>query len=262
MAIPIITLTTDLGLKDYYVPSAKGYILSKLPSANIIDITHQIKPFRIDEASYALKGCYEDFPKGSIHIVSVDATTGRGTRFLAAKSKDHFFLCHDNGFISLVVEDEDMEEIVDLPFNDEGLIFPLKNILVPAAIKIFETGSISQIGVPVSNYVRKANMRPLIEESIIRGAVIYIDNLGNAITNIDKQNFDRFSKGRKFRINFSRADYFDKISLHYNEVPEGEKVCLFGSNGFLEIAINKGSCANLLGIKTDHSIFIEFLRKG
>jgi len=259
MAIPIITLTTDLGDKDYYVPSAKGYILSKLPAANITDITHQIKPFRLDDASFVLKGCFEDFPPGTIHIVSVDTSSGNTTRFLAIKAKGHYFLCHDNGIASLVVEDHEIEGVVEIAFKNEDLIFPLKHILAPAAIKIFETGGISDIGNPVTNFVRKANMRPLIEETFIRGTVIYIDNLGNAITNIDKASFDRFSKGRKYRINFSRLDYFDKISIHYNEVPEGEKVCLFGSNGLLEIAINKGSCTNLLGLKIDHSILIEFL---
>jgi S-adenosylmethionine hydrolase len=259
MPLPIITLTTDLGNKDYYVPSAKGFLLSKLPEANITDITHQIKPFRIDDASFVLRSCYADFPPGTIHLISVDTTTTSETRFIAVKAKGHFFLCHDNGMVSLVVEEEDMEEVVEIPFTDPDLIFPLKHILVPASVTIVEWGGITSIGSPVFNYVRKANMRPQIEDAFIRGAVIYIDNLGNAITNIDKASFDRFSKGRKFQIYYSRRDYFDKICNHYNEVPEGEKVCLFGTNGFLEIAINKGSATALLGIGPDHSILIEFI---
>ena len=83
-------------------------------------------------------------------------------------------------------------------------------------------------------------------------------NIGNAIVNIDKDSFGRVAKGRPFKINYNRAEYFDKIHTHYNEVPEGERICLFGTNGLLEIAINKGSCASLLGIKTGHLILVEF----
>ena len=259
MSSPIITLTTDLGYKDYYVPSAKGFLLSKLPTANITDITHQIKPFRIDDASFVLSGCFQDFPGGTIHIISVDTTNNAPPRFLAVKAKGHFFLCPDNGIVSLVVTDEEIEEVVEIPFENEDLVFPLKHILAPAAVTIAEWGGITSIGAPVTSFVRKANIRPLIEDTFIRGTVIYIDNLGNAITNIDKESFDRFSRGRNLRISYSRNDFFDKINIHYSEVPEGEKLCLFGSNGLLEIAINKGSCSNLLGIKTDHPILIEFL---
>jgi S-adenosyl-L-methionine hydrolase (adenosine-forming) len=259
MSLPIITLTTDLGYKDYYVPSVKGYLLSNLPGANIIDITHQVKPFRIDDASFVLKGCFEDFPAGTIHLISVDAGNSIGQRFIAVRAKGHYFLCYDNGVVSLLVEDHEIEAVVSLPFTRDDLVFPLKYILAPAAVKIAEKGNMNDLGVAEPNFVRKANMRPLIEETIIRGAVIYIDNLGNAITNIDKTSFDRFSKGRAYRINFSRSDYFEKINRSYSEVPEGEKVCLFGTNGLLEIAINKGSCTNLLGIKIGHAILIEFL---
>jgi len=258
MALPIITLTTDLGYKDFYVPAAKGTIWGALPTANIADITHEIKPFRLDEASFILRGCFEDFPPGTIHIVSVDSSRGTDRRFIAAKAMGHYFLCHDNGIISLVIDDHLIEEVVELPFEIEDLIFPLKKIFAPAAIKLAESGDLKKLGTPLKDYVRRANMRPLIEESIIRGTVIYTDNIGNAIVNIDKDSFGRVAKGRPFKINYNRAEYFDKIHTHYNEVPEGERICLFGTNGLLEIAINKGSCASLLGIKTGHLILVEF----
>jgi len=259
MTIPIITLTTDLGYRDYYVPAARGFIMSQLPGANITDITHQIKPFRIDEASFILRGCFEDFPQGTIHIITIDAGRTAGSRVIAAKAKGHYFLCHDNGIISLVVNDEDIETVVNLTFTKEDLIFPLRRIFAPHAVKLAQSGEILSLGESIKDYARKANMRPLIEESIIRGTVIYIDNTGNAITNIDSESFERVAKGRGYRINYNRAEYFDRVHTGYNDVPEGERVCVFNSGGLLEIAINKGSCTNLLGIKTGHLILIEFL---
>ncbi len=258
MASPIITLTTDLGYKDFYVPSAKGVIWKTMPDANIVDITHQIKPFRLDEASFILRGCFEDFPPGTVHIISIDASRGSDTRFIAAKAKGHFFICHNNGIITLVVDEEDIEAVVELPATLEDLIFPLKKIFAPAALLMAETGNLSKLGKTMPDYVRKANMRPLIEESIIRGTVIYIDNIGNAIVNIDKSSFERVAKGRNFKISYNRNEFFDKIHSHYNEVQDGERVCLFSTNGLLEIAINKGSCTSLLGIKTGHLILVEF----
>jgi len=258
MASPIITLTTDLGYKDFYVPAAKGVIWKEMPGANIVDITHQIKPFRLDEASFILRGCFEDFPQGTVHIISIDASRGSNTGFIAAKAKGHFFLCHNNGIISLVVDEEDIEVVVELPASTEDLIFPLKKIFAPVSVKIAETGDISKLGKAMPHYERKANMRPLIEESIIRGTVIYIDNTGNAIVNIDKASFNRVSRGRKFRISYNRNEFFEKIHTHYNEVQDGERICLFGTNGLLEIAINKGSCTSLLGIKTGQLIMVEF----
>ena len=258
MALPIITLTTDLGYKDFYVPAVKGYIWSQSPTANITDITHEIRPFRLDEASFILRGCFEDFPKGTIHIISVDSSRGQERRFIAAKALGHYFLCHDNGIISLVIDEQQIEEVVELPFETDDLIFPLKKIFAPAAIKLAGSGDIKKLGKPLADYVRRANMRPLIEGSIIRATVIYTDNIGNAIVNIDKDSFERVAKGRPFKINYNRAEYFDRIHTHYNEVLDGERVCLFGTNGLLEIAINKGSCASLLGIKTGHLIMVEF----
>ncbi len=258
MALPIITLTTDLGYKDYYVPAAKGVIWNTMPTANIVDITHQIKPFRLDEASFILRGCFHDFPEGTIHIISIDASRGSDTRFIAAKARGHYFLCHNNGIISLVVDDEEIEAVVELAASIEDLIFPLKKIFAPAAISLAQNGDLNKLGNAMPDYVRKANMRPLIEESIIRGTVIYIDNIGNAIVNIDRSSFERVAKGRKFRISYNRNEFFEKINAHYNEVQEGERVCVFSTNGLLEIAINKGSCTSLLGIKTGHLILVEF----
>lgn len=257
--MPVITLLTDLGNKDFYVPLVKGQLLSALPDANITDISHAVEPFNIAEAAFILKGCYKAFPPGTVHIIAVDSEQEMEPACVLVKAAGQYFISHDNGFISLVLDDETaIEEVINLPFSAEDLVFPSSRIFVPAAIAVLQGKKLQTIGTP-GNFLRKANLRPVIEETIIRASVVYIDNFGNAVTNLHRTDFERYHGSRDYRIYISRQEYFDEISQYYGEVPEGEKVCLFGSNGFLEIAINKGNGSGLLGIKVGKMVLVEFL---
>src|SRR5690606_3127479 len=93
----IITLTTDYGIKDHFVASVKGKIMTELPLVQIIDISHCIDLYNIANASYVLFGAYNKFPKGSLHMVLVEAEMFDQTSFLLTKFNDHFFLTANNG---------------------------------------------------------------------------------------------------------------------------------------------------------------------
>lgn len=106
----IITLTTDFGLQDYYVAATKGAILHQIPNANIIDISHSIRPFNVAEAVFQLKCCYHTFPPGTIHIVGVDSEpvfSDTNPSFPAVmRYKDQYFISNDNGFFGTFLEDD------------------------------------------------------------------------------------------------------------------------------------------------------------
>ena len=140
----IITLTTDLGLKDYYVAGIKGHILSQLPDANIVDISHEIPAFNISVAAFCLKNCYYDFPKGSIHIIGVSPEANEFTRHVVIKYQNHYFIGADNGIFSLLF-DEIPEVIFDLNIisNEEKRTFPTKDIFVSAACHIGRGGTLN-----------------------------------------------------------------------------------------------------------------------
>ena len=104
-------------------------------------------------------------------------------------------------------------------------------------------------------------IQPLVDSNSIKGHVSYIDAFGNVISNISKELFNDVQRGRGFRLHFKRNETITRLSWHYNEVPEGEKLCLFGISNFLEIAINKGHASRLLGLQQDEIIMIEFLEK-
>ena len=139
------------------------------------------------------------------------------------------------------------------------LHFPLADIFVKAACHLAQGGKLNEIGIPVFEIEKKMNLQPVIEKNLIKGAVIYIDSFQNVITNITKEFFNTVQQNRRFMLSFKRNETINHLSWHYNEVPEGEKLCLFGISDHLEIAINKGNASGLLGLNLGDSVIIDFL---
>ena len=138
------------------------------------------------------------------------------------------------------------------------LHFPLADIFVKAACHLANGGTLAEIGIAVDSVENKMNLHPVIEKNLIKGAVIYIDSFQNVITNVTKEFFNRVQQGRRFILYFKRNETINHLSWHYNEVPEGEKLCLFGISDHLEIAINKGNASGLLGLNLGDSVIIDF----
>ena len=120
----IITLTTDLGLKDHYVGSVKGSILSRFPEASIIDISHQIPTYNIQDAAYIIKNAYPNFPKGSIHIIGIKAEQTSQSSHVIVFSDGHYFISADNGIFSFL--DSPIEKIIELPVSIST--FPTRDV--------------------------------------------------------------------------------------------------------------------------------------
>jgi len=256
----IITLTTDLGNKDIYQAALKGSILKLLPNVNIVDITHSISAFNIPQAAFILKNSYNYFPQDTVHLIGIDTVFNEDTTYLAIRYKDHYFVGADNGIFSLIfdcIPDEIVEIniVQDLKF----LHFPLADIFVKAACHLAKKGKLTDIGIPMVKLEKKTTLQPVIDQNLIKGSVIYIDSFQNVITNITKDLFNEVQNGRQFVLYFKRNESINKLSWHYNEVPEGEKLCLFGISDHLEIAINKGNASGLLGLNVGDIVRIEFL---
>lgn len=255
----IITLTTDLGDKDFYQAALKGSILKLLPSVNIVDITNSVSAYNIQQAAFILKNSFYYFPEETVHLVGIDTVISDDTRYLAVKYQKHYFIGADNGLFSLAF-DTLPEEIVEINLRQDlkFLHFPLADIFVKAACHLANGGKLSEIGIPVDDLYQKMNFQPVIEKNRIKGSVIYIDSFQNVITNITKDFFTTVQQGRHFVLSFKRNETISQLSWHYNEVPEGEKLCLFGISDHLEIAINKGNASGLLGLALGDSVIIEF----
>ena len=255
----IITLTTDLGDKDIYQAALKGSILKLLPGVNIVDITHSVAAFNVQQAAFILKNSFYYFPESTVHLIGIDTVYNTDTKYLAVRYKNHFFVGSDNGIFSLMFNGEP-DEIVEINIMQDlkFLHFPLADIFVKAACHLANGGKLTEIGLPITNIEKKMNLQPIIEKNVIKGSVIYIDSFQNVITNITKEFFNKVQQGRRFVLYFKRNETINQLSWHYNEVPEGEKLCLFGISDHLEIAINKGNASGLLGLNLGDSVIIDF----
>lgn len=272
-----ITLTTDFGTKDHFVGAVKGAILSQLPEARIIDISHEISPFNIPETAYVLKNAYKSFPKGTIHIIGVDAELSKDNKHIALELDEHFFVCPDNGLISMIASEIQPTKIVEINIHDRvETSFPVLDVFVSVACFIAKGGSLSVIGKEMSDFKKITEIQPKLnpQQNQIVGAIIYIDNYGNVITNITKKMFSEIGKNRKFTIK-TLGFNFQKIFHKYNEITgdnpynsidyQGNKLILFNAAGFLEIAIYRsnihtvGGASTLLGLEYRDKVIIDFI---
>jgi S-adenosyl-L-methionine hydrolase (adenosine-forming) len=256
--MPVITLTTDMGNSGFYVASVKAALLNGLPEAAIVDITHSIRPFHVSLAAFIIRNVYRQFPDGTIHIVAVDALNSPHSRVIAFKAENHYFVGPDNGLFSLVFNNP-LTEVFELtiPPDSTSLTFITKDVIAKAAIHIAKGGNMSEIGREYKSYVQLTAWQPIYDERSIRASVVFIDDYGNCIFNLEKSLFDQVGKNRKFTIEVKRNP-IDIISNTYNDVNGGELVALFTGSGLLEIAINRGNISELLGLKEGDSVQITF----
>lgn len=248
--MPLLTLTSDFGGQDYLVGAVKAQLLQVNPGFNIIDITHNISPFNAPHAAYICRNAIKNFPDFTYHIILVNLFETRPAQLLLAFHKKQYLLCADNGLLTMILE-EKPEMVIGIPLDKEAN----RNTIYYAATmgntinRLASGESIQNIGVPDVSYIQKNHLRPLLDNNWIEGQIIFIDNFENVIVNITHEQFEEQRKGRKFRIVFKRDEVIDRISESYADMPEGEKLALFNSAGYLEIAINKGNAAGLFGLK-------------
>lgn len=274
--MPIITLITDYGYKDPFVASVKAKIFSELENINVVDISHSVEPFDIAEGAFIIKNSYKDFPKGTIHIIGVDSLIHPFKRPIAALIDGHYFISSDNGILSLINTDLAPTQIVEINIPQVNLntVFVTRDIFVPVACHLARGGNLAVVGQYIKSFKELSSLRAVVKDNkAIIGTVIYIDNYGNSITNVDEKLFDKIGKKRDYVIRF-RNHEFNSIYKNYNDVVRdfenesvdyGRGLALFGSSGYLEIAMYKGNPQNygaastLYGLKKGSEIHIEFI---
>lgn len=263
----IITLTTDFGLKDHYVGALKGMIYSKVPSVNIVDISHQVSPFVIYEASYIVSASYGHFPEGTLHLILVDAEINQENKPVLVEWNKHYFLSSDNGILSLITHGAVPDNIISIPFGeraDSTLFF------VEKATELLNGKSILELGQKIENLKEVPPLKATIskDNSRITGNIIHIDHYGNAISNISKELFEKVRNGRNFQILF-RSYRITKIHQSYigysaeKTAEIGGKIAIFNPYNLLEIALYKGSsksgtASTLFGLEYQSTISVQF----
>ncbi len=254
----IITLTSDWGTSDYYLAAVKGTILSQLPDATIIDISHHIKQFDIEGAAFTIRNCFRSFPPGTIHIVAVNTEESIEHPHIAIRSGDQFFIGTDNGIFSMILGNEidEMAEI-DIPQDSDFFTFSTRDRFAKAAVQIAKGVAVSELGEPREKITQRLLFEPVTGPDHIKGMVIHIDAYENAITNIPFKLFKQIRNHRSFEIYFS-GYRLHKIQTGYMDVGVADLLAIFGTHGMLEIAINQGKAASLCGLERNTPVTVTF----
>ncbi|MEO1515985.1 MAG: SAM-dependent chlorinase/fluorinase [Bacteroidota bacterium] len=254
--MPIVTITSDFGTTDYYLAIIKGTLLQLDATLNIIDISHNIKNYDIVQAAFVLKNAYHHFPKGSIHIISINNFYAAGRCFLAIRHDGHYFIGPDNGIFYLMFGDE-LKDIYELEQPPKSA-FELNDYYKKAVGHLLQGLPFNEIGIPLDSIEQRISIQAVTTKSQIRGSVIHIDHYENVITNIDKTLFQQIGKSRSCQVSFRRHQPIQGISYNYSDVGVGETLCFFNSAGFLEIAINNGKASSMLGLMLEDSVQVDF----
>ncbi len=248
--MPLVTLTSDIGQKDFLVGGIKGQLMQVNSNFSIIDITHELAPFNYPQAAYVCRNAIKSFPAGTIHLVMVNLFDQKPEHLLLAEHNGHFIACADNGLLTMILE-ELPQKVVALQIDKTTHKNTLycTSVFAKAFNEIANGKKIEEVGdASVSIQVKNA-LLPTLGNNWIEGQIIFIDNFENVIVNITKEDFEMQRKGRSFKIVFKRDEVIDRISDTYADVAEGEKLALFNSAAYLEIAINKGNAAGLFGLQ-------------
>jgi S-adenosylmethionine hydrolase len=256
--MPVVTLTTEWRPDDIYHGIIKGKLFSMCPGITIVDNASNIPAFDILHASFVIRNTYNNYPKGTIHIICVHSEAVEEQNYLVVRARDHFFIGTDNGIFSLILNSDPDEVVkIDHTENSDEL-----EIFAKAASELAAGRKLNDIGKPVKDISERVPLRATIEKNAITGSIIFIDSYGNAISNITRDVFSRVFEGNEFRILIqSNKNFTDQIVKRYSDAPVGELLTRFNSLELLEIAINGANVSELLNLSIGTVVRIDHIKK-
>jgi S-adenosylmethionine hydrolase len=256
----VITLTTDFGVRDWFVGTMKGVMLRLNPKATIVDLTHEIPPGDIRSGAFALAACYSFFPKGTIHVAVVDPGVGSKRKAIAVRTANYSFVGPDNGLLSWALAREKIKAVHSLQNGAYFLpevsgTFHGRDIFAPVAAHLSRGLPNQKLGPRLEDFVRLDWPETRHSRGAVQDEIVYIDRFGNAITNLDAAAL-RSLRHDDVRL-FRRGKPLCLVAEFYQAVSPGEAVAVPGSSGFLEIAINGGNAARRLRLRPGDTVTVR-----
>ncbi len=242
-----ITLFSDFGLQDASVAIAKGVLMQHVPLNRLIDISHEVQPFNIHQAAYLFGSAYNNFPKGTVHLLLFDIFSTTNPRLVLSKYDGHYFLSPDNGLLSLSLKTTNIDSWLCLELQNNH---SFHNWLHKAGevISLLQNNETEQLGLIPFQLLQKNKLQKTAN-TIDDIEVIHIDEFENVTINFTKEQYELLSQGKEFSLKFTLVEEINDIKQNYSDVKEGYKLCRFNSNGYLEICLNHGRAASLFGLK-------------
>ena len=261
MSRPVIALLTDFGTRDHYAGTMKGVALGICPDATLVDVSHDLPPHDVVAGALELAAAYRYFPSGTIFLVVVDPGVGSTRRGLAVESGDYRFVAPDNGVLTAVLDEQPAKRVVELTERKYARptvsrTFEGRDRFAPAAGWLAKGIGLTSLGRPLHDYHKLVIPDPVVDDGTITGEVLRIDRFGNLISNIEHRTFDQFARGMAIAITVAGRDV-TRVVAAYAEAASGEVCALFGSSDHLEIAVNAGSAAEVLGLARGAAVVVK-----
>jgi S-adenosylmethionine hydrolase len=258
----IVALMTDFGTRDHYVASMKGMILQIDPKVVLVDITHEIGSQDLYHGAFVLRQVFPCFPARTIFVAVVDPGVGTGRRILAAQYNDRIVVAPDNGLITLLQRDADLQElhvVENRRYFASGLssTFHGRDVFAPLAGHLSRGVPLASVGPPTDRLEVLELTRPRLNpDGSIDGEVVLIDNFGNLITNVSELDLSATRTTHTLEV-FLGPVRVGPIRTTYATVPPGEPVAVIGSARMVEIAVNGGSAAARLNVRRGQPISLR-----
>jgi S-adenosylmethionine hydrolase len=261
MGRPIVTLTTDFGLKDPYVAEIKAVVLDICPAATIVDISHEIEKFNIRMGAYILASASPYFPRGTIHVAVVDPSVGTKRKPILIQTKQARFVGPDNGILTLAARNQGLEHAYEI--TNQNLMLPRisdtfhgRDVFAPAAGHLANGTPLADFGPQTPKIVTPSFTRVTKKNNTLTGEVLYIDGFGNIITNIDEKNLASIDIHKTVSIKFVKTRLTVKLCRSYAEAGPQQPLAIIGSHNFLEIAINQGKASKTFNAKVGEKLVL------
>ena len=256
---PIITLTTDFGLRDPYVAEMKAVILSICPEANIVDISHEIEKFNIRQAAFVLACATPYFPKGTIHVAVVDPGVGTKRRPILVQTRNAIYVGPDNGILTLATKNDKLIQIREIT-NKKFMLPQISNtfhgrdIFAPTAAHAAYKTSMNEIGKKIQKIIEPSFAKIVKEKGKLTGEIIHVDGFGNIITSIGKSDLKLVKADATTLLGARGPEFKLRIHENYADIQLRQVAGIVGSHGLLEIAMNQESAARCLNARTGDRI--------
>jgi S-adenosylmethionine hydrolase len=259
---PIVTLTTDYGTSDHLVGVLKGVVLRIVPNATIVDINHHVVPFDVLDGALTVAAAYRYFPPRTVHVVIVDPGVGTARRPILVTADQYHFVAPDNGVLSLIYEREPAVTVRHITaehyfLNPVSNTFHGRDIFAPVAAWVAKTYQTEAMGEEISDYVRFTLPRPKAVGSAKKGVVLRVDSFGNLMTNFTAEDLpEAAGPDGKIKLQVG-GKTVEKFAQTFAQGAAGEPLAILASSGFLEIAVNKGQAARVLGVNRGAEVLLE-----
>jgi S-adenosylmethionine hydrolase len=259
MVRSIVTLMTDFGLKDSYVAEMKGVILGICPSAEIVDVSHEIEKFNTRMGAYVLASASPYFPKDTINVAVVDPRVGTERRGLCIETARGYFIGPDNGVLVLAARVQGIKHVRVIK-NAKFLLpnvshtFHGRDVFAPVAAHLANGVNPSDIGPEKGKMVVPEFAKVVKDKNRVTGEILHVDGFGNVVTNIAEKDIEEVGASQGLSLKMNGVQERLRFCKTYGEVEVGEPLALIGSHGYFEISVNQGDASKDFGFKIGDKI--------